>query len=41
MQLFDQTSAWNLPVVKEGVYLGFISKSTIFGAYRSQLRQEN
>lgn len=41
MQLFDQTFAWNLPVVKEGVYLGFISKSTIFGAYRSQLRQEN
>jgi len=40
MQLFDQTSAWNLPVVKEGIYLGFISKSTIFGAYRSQLKQE-
>jgi chloride channel protein, CIC family len=41
MQLFDQTQAWNLPVVKDGLYLGFISKSTIFGAYRAQLKQES
>lgn len=38
MQLFDETQAWNLPVVREGIYLGFISKSTIFSAYRQQLK---
>jgi chloride channel protein, CIC family len=38
MTVFDQTQAWNLPVVKSGTYLGFISKSTIFGAYREQLK---
>jgi CIC family chloride channel protein len=39
MRLFDESQAWNLPVVKEGVYLGFISKSTIFTAYRQQLKK--
>jgi CIC family chloride channel protein len=39
MQLFDDTNAWNLPVVREGIYLGFISKSTIFSAYRKQLKE--
>lgn len=38
MQLFDDTQAWNLPVVRDGIYLGFISKSTIFSAYRKQLK---
>jgi len=38
MQLFDETQAWNLPVVRDGIYLGFISKSTIFSAYRKQLK---
>jgi CIC family chloride channel protein len=38
MEFFDQTEAWNLPVVKKGIYVGFISKSTIFGAYRDQLK---
>src|SRR5690606_1839092 len=23
MQLFDETQAWNLPVVRDGIYLGF------------------
>jgi len=41
MQLFEDTKAWNLPVVDdEGHYLGFISKSKIFNAYREVL-QEN
>lgn len=39
MQLFDETNAWNLPVVRDGLYLGFISKSSIFSAYRSQLKE--
>ena len=38
MQLFDDTKAWNLPVVdKQGVYLGFVSKSKIFNSYREVL----
>ena len=38
MKIFDKTQAWNLPVVDEnGKYLGFISKSKIFNAYRDVL----
>ncbi|MDR2086424.1 MAG: chloride channel protein [Dysgonamonadaceae bacterium] len=38
MQLFDDTKAWNLPVIDdEGRYLGFVSKSKIFNAYREVL----
>lgn len=39
MKLFDDTGAWNLPVVDaEGRYLGFVSKSKIFNSYRRVLR---
>ena len=35
MHIFDDTKAWNLPVVDpEGTYIGFVSKSKIFNAYR-------
>ena len=35
---FEATNAWNLPVIKEsGEYVGFISKSKIFSAYRKVL----
>lgn len=38
MKLFDQTKAWNLPVTDEnGVYLGFVSKSSILNSYREIL----
>ncbi|MDP4184206.1 MAG: chloride channel protein [Bacteroidota bacterium] len=37
MNKFTKTGAWNLPVVEEGKYLGFVSKSKIFNAYRSVL----
>ncbi len=38
MQIFDDTKAWNLPVVDDdGKYLGFVSKSKIFNAYRDVL----
>ncbi len=38
MRTFDDTKAWNLPVVdQEGHYLGFVSKSKIFNAYRAVL----
>ncbi len=40
MNKFEFTGAWNLPVVDEsGRYLGFVSKSKIFSAYREQLQQ--
>ncbi|MCL1938793.1 MAG: chloride channel protein [Candidatus Azobacteroides sp.] len=40
MQLFEETNAWNLPVVDdENHYLGFISKSKIFNAYRGILQE--
>lgn len=38
MQTFDDTNAWNLPVVDtEGKYIGFVSKSKIFNSYREVL----
>jgi CIC family chloride channel protein len=38
MKLFDRTGAWNLPVVDNGKYVGFISKSKVFNSYRRVLR---
>lgn len=37
MKKFDETGAWNLPVLNEGKYIGFISKSSIFVQYRNRL----
>ena len=38
MRIFDDTKAWNLPVVDENYkYLGFVSKSKIFNSYRKVL----
>ncbi|MUP45319.1 chloride channel protein [Gramella sp. BOM4] len=37
MQKFQQSDAWNLPVVREGKYVGFISKSKMLTAYRKKL----
>ncbi|MFB9055968.1 chloride channel protein [Mariniflexile ostreae] len=37
MKKFQDSSAWNLPVTKDGVYYGFISKSKLLTAYRRQL----
>ncbi len=40
MRKFEKTDAWNLPVVDdERTYLGFVSKSKIFSAYRERLKQ--
>lgn len=38
MKAFDDTGAWNLPVVENGRYIGFVSKSKIFNSYRRVLR---
>lgn len=37
MKKFDETGAWNLPVIENGKYIGFISKSNIFTHYRDKL----
>ncbi|MEG1573452.1 MAG: chloride channel protein [Bacteroidales bacterium] len=37
MKIFDETNAWNLPVVENGQYVGFVSKSKIFNSYRRVL----
>jgi len=38
MRIFDDTKAWNLPVIDEHEkYVGFVSKSKIFNSYRKVL----
>ena len=39
MEKFEKTGAWNLPVVENGKYIGFLSKSKIFSSYRHLLQQ--
>jgi len=39
METFRKTGAWNLPVLDNGYYVGFISKSRIYTAYRELLIQ--
>ncbi len=39
IQKFEETAAWNLPVIEKGQYVGFVSKSKIFSAYRNMLVQ--
>jgi len=37
MTKFKTSGAWNLPVIKDGKYYGYISKSKLLTAYRQQL----
>ena len=37
MKKFQDSSAWNLPVLKDGKYYGFVSKSKLLTAYRRKL----
>ncbi len=39
MEAFRTTGAWNLPVLDNGYYVGFISKARIYGTYRELLIQ--
>ena len=41
MNKFEITQAWNLPVIDDGKYVGFISKSRIFNAYRTKLIRQS
>jgi len=40
MNTFEITGAWNLPVLKDGKYIGFVSKSRIFNTYRTKLKKD-
>ena len=37
MNKFSRSGAWNLPVIKDGKYQGFVSKSKLMTAYRTEL----
>ncbi|KAA3620814.1 MAG: chloride channel protein [Flavobacterium sp.] len=37
MKKFQDTGSWNLPVLSNGIYCGFISKSKLLTAYRRKL----
>lgn len=39
MDTFRRTAAWNLPVLDNGYYVGFISKSRLFATYRDMLSE--
>ena len=39
LEIFEMTGAWNLPVTRDGQYIGFISRSKIFSSYRKLLRE--
>lgn len=41
MAKFEKTGAWNLPVIDNEKYLGFVSKSRIFNTYRTKLRRQH
>lgn len=37
MRKFQDSSAWNLPVLKDGKFMGFVSKSKLLSVYRREL----
>ncbi|OPZ97985.1 MAG: putative voltage-gated ClC-type chloride channel ClcB [Bacteroidetes bacterium ADurb.Bin408] len=37
MEKFKDTGLWNLPVIDKGKYIGFVSRATVFNAYRKLL----
>jgi CIC family chloride channel protein len=40
MDLFDKLDVWQLPVVKDGRFEGFVSKSTLLSKYREVIIQQ-
>ncbi len=37
MKKFEESGQWNLPVTEKGLYVGFLSKSSILTKYRNEL----
>ena len=40
MEKFDKSGVWNIPVLNDGEYLGFVSKSRVFSNYRDRLKYD-
>ncbi|HRZ42322.1 MAG TPA: chloride channel protein [Bacteroidales bacterium] len=38
-RIFQETAHYNLPVVRNGIYLGFVSRANVFSAYRKLLKE--
>jgi len=38
MKKFEDSGAWNLPVINQGKYVGFVSKSRLYSEYRKKLK---
>ncbi len=39
LKKFDDAHQWNLPVIENNRYIGFVSKSSILAKYREELKQ--
>jgi CIC family chloride channel protein len=37
LKKFDETNSWNLPVLHNEQYMGFVSKSSVLTKYRAEL----
>jgi CIC family chloride channel protein len=40
MEKFERSRAWNLPLIGDNTYLGFVSKAKIFNAYGKKLQKQ-
>lgn len=38
--IFERSRAWNLPVLRDGKYVGFVSRAGVFDRYRGALRNK-
>jgi len=38
MEKCESSGAWKLPVVQQGLYIGFVSKSRLYSEYRKRLK---
>lgn len=41
MRKFEQYHTWNIPVLDQGVYVGFVSKSTLLTEYRKKMAKQD
>ena len=41
MEVFDATDAWQLPVEKDGLFIGFVSKSALLSQYREAIIKQH
>jgi CIC family chloride channel protein len=40
MEKFERSRAWNLPLIGDNTYLGFVSKAKIFNTYGKKLQKQ-